>query len=323
LRVFSQNAGEERDWPVEELSGLEPARDWGDYVLGVARELLRAGFPVEPCNLMVMSTVPPGAGLSSSASFEVSVALALLGDRTMDPVELAKLCRRAENDFVGMPCGIMDQYISLFGRENAAILIDCRSLASKVVPLPEDVAFVIVNSMVKHELGSTAYRRRVAECGSAVAAIRERRPEIESLRDVAHAELAAYETAMPIVPMRRALHVTSENERVEAFIEASGRPDARAMGDLMFASHRSLQNDYEVSCAELDALVDAAAAIPGVLGARMTGGGFGGCTVNLLWPEVLTHFRSALTHSYRSRFGHAPEFYACRPSGGAGEVTPE
>jgi galactokinase len=320
LRVFSQNLEQEREWKIADIAGAEPSRDWGDYVLGVARELVRAGFDVEPSDLVVWSTVPSGSGLSSSASLEVSVALALLGGRTISRLELAKLCRRAENDFVGTPCGIMDQYISIFGRDNAAVRIDCRSLENEIVPLPPDVEIVAVNSMVKHELGSSAYRQRVAECAVAVAAIRERRPEVESLRDVSGAELDSFGGIIPVVPMRRALHVVSENERVEAFIEASRGGDARAMGNLFVASHRSLQRDYEVSCEELDFLVDAALRIPGVLGARMTGGGFGGCTVNLLWPEVAAHFQTALTHAYKVSFGIVPEFYPCRPSAGAGEV---
>ncbi len=321
LRVFSANMEQEREWPVEELAGSQPARDWSDYVRGVARELIRAGFGVQPCNLGILSTVPVGSGLSSSAAIEVSVALALLGDRKMAPLELVKLCRRAENEFVGMPCGIMDQYISVFGREKAAIKIDCRSLENEVVPLPADVEFLAVNSMVKHELGSSAYRQRVEEGKIAVAAIQRRRPEVGSLRDVISAELIAYEDAIPPVVMRRARHVASENERVEAFIQASHRGDKDAMGALLIASHRSLQKDYEVSCEELDFLVDTALSIPGVYGARMTGGGFGGCTVSMMRSEAVPEFRCAIREHYRSRFNIDPQIIPCRPSSGAGEVA--
>lgn len=321
FRVYSRNLDQERSWPVEGIAGAQPAREWSDYPLGVARELVRAGFSVEPCNLVIWSTVPTGSGLSSSAALEVSTALALLGGRAMNPLELAKLCRRAENDFVGMPCGIMDQYISVFGRAHSAIRIDCRNLENEVVPLPEDVEFVAVNTMVKHELGSSAYRQRVAECSQAVQVIRERMPEAASLRDVSSDVLAGFEALMPIVPMRRALHVVTENERVEAFVKASREGDARAMGDLFVASHRSLQKDYEVSCEELDFLVDTALSIPGVLGARMTGGGFGGCTVNMMRPDVVAQFKSAITHAYKARYGLTPEFYPCRPSAGASEIV--
>jgi galactokinase len=321
LRVFSLNLEQEREWPIEGIASAQPARDWSDYILGVALELLRAGFSIQPCNLLVWSTVRPGSGLSSSAALEVSTALALLGGRAMEPLEMAKLCRRAETNFVGMPCGIMDQYVSIFGRENAAIKIDCRSLENEVVPLPPDVEFLAVNSMVAHELGSTEYKRRVAECCAAVTVIRERKPEVESLRDVTSAELSEFDQVMPVLPMRRALHVVTENERVQTFVEASRLGNARAMGDLLILSHRSLQKDYEVSCGELDFLVDTALRVPGVLGARMTGGGFGGCTVNLLLPEAGSGFREAISRAYRSRYGITPEFYPCLPSAGAGEVT--
>ncbi|MEN6607213.1 MAG: galactokinase [Bryobacteraceae bacterium] len=320
FRVYSKNLDKEFSCGVEEIGGAEAAHDWSDYPVGVARELILTGFPVEPCDLVIWSTVPTGSGLSSSAALEASTALALLNGRPIDPLELAKLCRRAENNFVGMPCGIMDQYISVFGRENSAIRIDCRNLEYEVAPLPADVEFLAVNSMVKHELGSSAYRQRVAECREAVDVIRRRLPDVESLRDVSSSVLSEFEAEMPVVPMRRALHVVSEDERVEAFIHASRESNAREMGDLLVASHRSLQKDYEVSCEELDFLVDMALSVPGVLGARMTGGGFGGCTVNMMRPDIVAQFRSVVTKAYAARYGLTPDIYPVRPSAGAGEV---
>jgi galactokinase len=287
----------------------------------VAREVLRAGFAIEPVNLLIASTVPVGSGLSSSAALEVATALALLGDRKLDGLELARLCRRAENDFVGMPCGIMDQYVSVFGRENSAVKIDCRSLEHETVALPAGAEILAVNSMVKHELGQSAYRNRVRECGEAVSSIRRRRPETASLRDVAAAEFASLASEIPEAPRQRARHVVTENQRVEDFIAASHRGDLAAMGELFVASHRSLQHDYEVSCEELDFLVDTALAIPGVLGARMTGGGFGGCTVNLVRPEAAGEFRTRIGAAYQDRFGLTPQIYLCRPSAGAGEIS--
>ena len=320
LRVFSKNMDQTREWMVGEIAQAQPARDWGDYVMGVARELVLAGFEVAPSDLLIWSTVPAGSGLSSSAAIEVSVAKALLGDRPMDPLELVKLCRRAENSFVGTPCGIMDQYISVFGREKAAVKIDCRSLECEIVPLPMRAEFIAVNSMVKHELGSSAYRHRVAECTAAVATIQTRFPNVESLRDVSSTMLAEFEGVMAAVPMQRARHVVGENERVEAFVAASRAGDLKRMGALLVASHRSLRNDYEVSCDELDFLADAAVGLPGVYGARMTGGGFGGCTVNMVRPGGALHFQAAISHAYQARFGLTPEIYPCRPSAGAGEV---
>lgn len=316
LRVFSTNTGQERRWEAARITELRPARDWGDYVAGVAVELARAGYEIRPADLLIESTVPFGGGLSSSAALEVSTALALLGDRPIEPLELVRLARRAENEFAGMPCGIMDQFISVFGRRGCALKIDCRSLDSEAVPLPEDVEILAVNSMVKHELGATAYRERVAECRRAVEAIQVSHPEVRSLRDATLEQLELVEG----VARRRARHVITENRRVEEFVEASRRGDLRAMGALLVASHRSLASDYEVSCTELDFLVETATGLPGVYGARMTGGGFGGCTVNLVAPERADGFVEAVCSAYRERFGIEPRIYRCVASEGAGEV---
>ena len=201
----------------------------------------------------------------------------------------------------------MDQYVSVFGRENAAVLIDCRSLASEPVKLPGDVAVVAVNSTVKHELAQSAYRQRVAECADAVR-------EIGSLRDATPDSLQLIHD--PIV-RRRARHVVTENQRVVDFVAAIRKADLPEMGRLLVASHRSLQNDYQVSCQELDFLVDTALTIPGTFGARMIGGGFGGCTVNLIHTTALEHFTSALGKAYCAKFGIEPAFYPVRPSPGA------
>ncbi len=321
LCVFSRNLEVGKDWDVKAIPDAQPARDWTDYVMGVARELVLAGYPVEPGNLYIYSTVPVGSGLSSSAAIEVSVALALLGGRPIEPLELVKLCRRAENSFVGMPCGIMDQYISVFGREAAAIKIDCRSLGHEAAPLPSEADFVAINTMVKHELGASAYRNRVAECAAAVAAVRAEHPQVESLRDVSSTMLSRFERAMEPVPMRRARHVVSEDERVEAFVAASRSGDLQRMGELLTASHRSLQRDYEVSCEELDFLVDAALSLPGVYGARMTGGGFGGCAVIMVRSEDTLGLQVSISHSYQEKFGLTPDIYPCRASAGACELT--
>jgi galactokinase len=277
FRVFSKNMEQAREWAVGAIPQAQPARDWSDYAMGVARELVLAGYDVAPCNLLVWSTVPLGSGLGSSAAIEVSVASALLGGRSMEPLELAKLCWRAENNFVGTPCGIMDQYISVFGKARAAVRIDCRSLEHEIVPLPGQAEFVAVNSMVKHEMAA--------------------------------------------VPMQRARHVVGEDERVEAFAAASRAGELKRMGELLLASHRSLQKDYEVSCEELDFLVDTAVGLAGVYGARMAGGGFGGCTLNMVRPDSVLRFEAVISEAYQSRFGLTPDIYPCRPSAGAREVT--
>ncbi len=320
LRAYSVNLDQTREIAVAELPGARPSKEWSDYVFGVAQQLVRAGYPVGGCRLLIESTVPTGGGLSSSAALEVSTALALLGERGIDKLDLARLCQRAEREFVGMPCGIMDQYISVFGREGAAVKIDCRSLEHDFAVLPAGVEIVAVNTMVKHELGSSAYRERVRECGEAVAVIQRHRPEVASLRDVRRAELDAWKDEMDPVAFRRAAHVTSEDERVEAFLEASRRGDAAELGRLFIASHRSLQHDYEVSCEELDFLVDTAIGLDGVYGARMTGGGFGGCTVNLIRTDAVERVEETLTQRYRGRYGIEPRHYRSKPAAGASKI---
>jgi galactokinase len=320
LRIYSEDRKESREFSVADLPNAQPARHWTDYPVGVARELIRAGFPVEGAALLIRSTVPDGSGLSSSAALEVSSALAFLYGRPLDPLELAKLCQRAEREFVGMPCGIMDQYISVFGRENSAVAIDCRSLEHRDVRLPEGITFLAVNTMVKHELSGTAYRDRVRECAEAVERIQKRFPATTSLRDVTPAQFAEVEAQLPDVIRRRARHVVTEDDRVNRFVGAGAAGELIQMGQLLVESHRSLQHDYEVSCEELDFLVDTALGIEGVYGSRMTGGGFGGCTVTMLSPRAVEKFEGAIVSAYERRFGITPRIYSCKPSAGAGEL---
>jgi galactokinase len=320
VSVYSANLRERREWDAGQIGSLEPAGDWGDYILGVATELARDGYGIPSCNLYIESEVPEGAGLSSSASLEVAAALAFLGGRRMAKLEIAKLCQRAESSFVGMPCGIMDQYASLFGQQDSAVQIDCRTLESEAVHLPGEIRVLVVNSMVKHELGSSAYRQRVKECRDAVEAIREIDPSIESLRDVTPEWFEAIQEKIPVVPRKRARHVVTDNARVVAFADAARRADLAEMGRLFFESHRSARNDYEISCEELDFLVDAAMEAEGVYGARMTGGGFGGCTVNLVAPASVSAFRKQLATKYQNRFSITPLFYECVPAEGAGPL---
>jgi galactokinase len=318
LTVHSLARGESRSWPLASIEGAVREGHWSDYVLGVARELVREGFAIEPLSLSIRSDVPEGSGLSSSAALEVSAALALLQGRHLSKLAVAQLCRRAEAEFVGMPCGIMDQFVSVFGEEHAAILIDCRSFEHLAVELPGNVEIVAVNSMVKHELGASAYRTRVAECEAAVECVRAFYPEVSSLRDVTPEMME--KTPMPRTVMRRARHIVSENRRVEYFVTAAGRADLGRMGELFCESHRSMAHDYEITCDEVDFLVDAAVGIPGCYGARMTGGGFGGCTVNLVDPSFSQRFGEAISTRYRERFGIDPAILRCVPGPGAGEL---
>jgi galactokinase len=320
IRIYSEQRQEARQFQADDVAGLSPSHDWSDYPMGVAHELVAAGFPIQPANLLISSTVPEGSGLSSSAALEVSSALAFLSGRKLNPLELALLCQRAERNFVGMPCGIMDQYISVFGRRNSAVEIDCRSLGNRLVTLPDGIAFVAVNTMVKHALAGSAYRDRVAECAAAVEGLRGQFPEIQSLRDASPAQAAAVAPRLPEVVVRRARHVVTEDVRVGQFVEASAAGDPARMGRLMLDSHASLRDDYEVSCDELDFLVDAAVKVEGVYGSRMTGGGFGGCTVTLLRSDAADRFAEEISTAYQAKFGVNPQIYPCRPSDGAAEV---
>jgi galactokinase len=321
LRIHSEDRQESAEWPVAEIAALTPRRHWTDYPIGVAQELIRGGSPVEPANLLVRSTVPEGSGLSSSAALEVSAAMAMLAGRRMAPLELARLCQNAERNFVGMPCGIMDQYISVFGEERAAICIDCRSLKHQVVRLPEGAAFLAVNTMVKHELAGSAYKERTEQCAAAVQAVRRRHPRVESLRDVTPAMYEETEPSMEPIIARRARHVVSEDARVVQFVAACREGAVDRMGELFEASHRSLQHDYEVSCDELDFLVDAALGVEGVYGARMTGGGFGGSTVNLVAAGDVDAFVRYILPAYAAATAIEPRVYLGVGAPGVGAVS--
>jgi len=316
LEIVAENFGERRVWPFNELTGLRPAGEWSDYVVGVAQELAKAGHSPQPGRLLIYSSVPVGAGLSSSAALEVAAALALAGEDELEPLELVRLCHRAENSFVGLPCGIMDQYISVFGRTGEALEIDCRDHSGRPVRLPEGVAVLAVNTMVKHELSGSAYRERVAQCRQAVDTVRSRHPQVRSLRDCAMEMLVELDGA----PALRARHVVSENQRVHDFGRACARGDREEMGKLLAASHQSLRDDYQVSCEELDFLVDTSLGLPWVYGARMTGGGFGGCIICLLQPNAVQGTKARLTESYQARFGIQPDCYECIPAAGAGRI---
>jgi galactokinase len=309
LRVYSAQLAEGSQWPVDDLERASPRGDWSDRVAGIAWVLAQRGVTIAPQNVLIDSSVPLGGGLSSSAALGVALALALGGPSP--PLKLAKLARMAETEFVGVPCGIMDQFAVAQGVEGAGILLDCRDLSWRPVRLPAGVAVVAANTMVRHELASSAYRTRVEECGRAARSL-----GLATLRDATEESL----DELGGVEFKRARHVVTENARVEAFAKAAAAGELEAMGRLLLESHVSLRNDYEVSSAELDFLVEAALAVPGVLGARMTGGGFGGCTVNLVRAEAVEELRQVLQARYQEAYARTPETHICVPSGGAAEV---
>jgi len=297
---------------------------WSAYPRGVAWALGQAGERLTGADLLISSDVPLGAGLSSSAALEVSTALALLtlNGRRMDTTRLAKLCQRAENEYVGMQCGIMDQIVVCCGERGHAILIDCRSLETASVPLDaRQVQVVVANTMAKHALVSSEYNRRRGECAEAVQLLRKSKHQVRTLRDVQWEEIKEESAEWPENIQRRERHVTSEIARVSEAVDALRASDFATMGRLMAESHASLANDFQVSCDELNLMAELASELPGCFGARMTGGGFGGCTVNLVAAEHAEKFASVLAKKYEKETGVKPEIYVCEPSEGAAQVS--
>ncbi len=296
------------------------AHNWTDYVHGVAIQLEREGCVLRGVNLLIDGRVPIGAGLSSSAALEVATALALLhaSSHRMDKAKIAKLCQRAENEFVGSRCGIMDQFASLNGRSGKAIQLDCRSLNVRFIPLPENVALVICNTMVKHSIATGEYNARRAQCEAGVRHFAQFRDGILALRDLTEADLESHGGALSDVLLRRCRHVISENTRVLQAADALESGDLEGVGDLMYQSHRSLKSDFEVSCAELDIMFELAGKIPGTYGARMTGGGFGGCTINLVERSEARRFSERIAREYQDATQVRPEIYITEAANGAG-----
>jgi len=308
-----------------DLDNLPPHRTgaWCDYIVGVARELRQNDIHLSGASLFVQGEVPIGAGLSSSAALEVASAFALLGvaESSLPIPEIAKLCRRAENNFVGARVGIMDQFASCMGEAGHAILLDCRTLHYQSVPIPGEIGLVICNTMVRHDLATGTYNIRRAECEEGVRILAQNNPSIRALRDVSSNLLNQHANDVPPLIFNRCSHVIHENQRTLDSARAFSIGDLATVGELMAASHRSLRDLYEVSCRELDIMVEAAQGLPGFIGGRMTGGGFGGCTVNLVRQENAEKFAAEIAQRYRTATGIEPQIYACSAEDGAQELS--
>jgi len=315
VRACSVNLGSCESWPAGRWRD-RPRAFWTAYVAGVAELLERGGAWSGGFDLLVASELPIGGGLSSSAALCVAVATGLLAltGKNWPIDQVAALCRAAEHEYAGVPCGVMDQYASLACRADHALLLDCRSLEYQHVPvnLP-DFVFVVVDSGVRHELAASEYARRQKECTAAVEVLRRYRPELRTLRDASETEVQAVAARMPGRSASRARHVTSENRRVLAAVDALRTGDALGFGTLMCESHRSLRDDYEVSCPEIDRLVELLMSVPGVLGARLSGGGFGGCVVALVNRQVIGPVAQALAAASDRQMSH----HVVRPAAGA------
>lgn len=323
LSIHSEQFGETVEFDLSQVA-VPPRKHWSDYVRGVAAVLQNEGYPLTGANLLIDGRVPIGSGLSSSAAIEVATALALttLGGVTIPLLEVARLCQRAENEYTGARCGIMDQFVSCFGRQGHALMLDCRSLEATYLQLPPSVRLVICNTMVRHELAAGEYNERRASCERAVKAIGKVLPDLRALRDLTLENLEHHRSLLTDVDFRRCRHVIKENARVKDAAEALKCLNLVRIGELMYLSHESLDRDYEVSCEELNIMVEVASRLNGVLGARMTGGGFGGCTVNLVQTEELSEFTEQIVSGYQARTGLTPLVYVCSAAEGAGAVIP-
>jgi len=320
VRIRSADFAETAAFSLDAPIARDPDRPWSDYVRGVFLVLAGAGVELRGMDLAFGGDLPQGAGLSSSAALETVTALvaqALLGFE-MERPRMALLCQKAENEFVGMKCGIMDQFACLMARAGHALFLDCRSLEFRHVPLDLGGRTVaVVHSGVKHALVASEYNRRREECSAGVRALQRRFPAVKALRDASLEDLEAVRPEMADEVHRRCRHVISENGRTLASAEALRRGDLAAFGRLMDASHDSLRDDYQVSCPEVDLLVDLARKVPGVLGSRITGGGFGGCTVNLASRDAVEGLRTGVLTEYQRRTGIAARLFVSTAAGGA------
>ena len=319
IAVYSESQTEEKVFHGVQAKGT---KEWTDYPMGVVAILAGEGHQIPGFNLSIWSDVPQSSGLSSSAALEVATAIAvldLIGASYPGPV-LARLCQRAENQFVGANCGIMDQFISANGKENHTLMLDCRDLSYKLAPIPDHVALVIANTMVKHSVAGGDYPTRRRESEAACAVIASHRPGVPFLRDATLEDLVKWGHEMEPKSLMRARHVINENLRTVAACEALLRVDLKELGRLINEAHWSYSKDFEGSCVEADAMVELAQDLPGLIGARLTGGGFGGCTINLVEQKDAAAFAAELAKRYEARTGMKPEIHVCHASAGAHRI---
>ncbi|MDZ7373421.1 MAG: galactokinase [candidate division KSB1 bacterium] len=315
IRLVSLNGLGSCEVPV---ARLERSGSWADYPVGVVWALQRRGISAEGFDAVFFGTVPIGSGLSSSAALEVATLYLLLGlwELELQPKDRPLVCHEAETGFVGVRCGIMDQFISALAAQDHALFLDCRTIEYEQVPLQlGSHCIVITDSKKKRGLVDSEYNRRRQECEEGVRLLQEAGEKVKALRDVTQEMLEAHAHRLPETVLRRCRHVVTENYRVLKSVEALARSDLEEFGALMNESHDSLRQDYQVSCEELDLLVETARAAPGVLGSRLTGAGFGGCTVTLARQDAVDELIGRSTEAYRRRFGYEPEFMvstACR-----------
>lgn len=304
FRVYAYDLEECAEFNLKAISRSDKA--WANYLLGVIAQFQKAGLAIKGFDLVFGGNVPMGAGLSSSAAVECGLAFALdhLHGLGLDRLTLVQMAQQAEHEYAGVLCGIMDQFASMSGKSNHAVKLDCRSLAYEYYPLDmQDYRIVLCDTQVKHNLASSEYNTRRQECATGVAVLQQYYPEMKSLRDATLAMLSRHEAELDQVVYRRCRYVVSENGRVEQACQDLQQGNIKAFGEKMYASHQGLQHDYQVSCPELDFLVEEAKNSAAVLGGRMMGGGFGGCTINLVQADVVHDFIQRMSRVYQQRFG--------------------
>jgi galactokinase len=318
MAIYTANLQARHQASLEDLS---PGTDapWANYSKGVAVLLRERGCALSGMNLSVFSSVPRGGGLSSSAALEVATAGAImaLSSFSLPDLEVIKICQRAEHEAVGVKCGIMDQFISRLGRKSHAMFLDCRSLTYRYFPLPPHVSLLVCDTGVRRALATSEYNKRRNECSTAVSILSGVLPGISSLRDVSWDQFLEHQEMLDPLVRRRAKHVISENRRVEQAAEALEHAELSRFGKLMYDSHLSLQHDYEVSCQELDAMVDICAEEEGVYGARMTGAGFGGSAICLVDEKHAARVQKRILHEYPEHAGRTPVLTVCTVDDGA------
>ena len=320
VKLYSVDYNEEVEFSLDMPVSLDFRHRWSNYPRGIFRLLQESGREICGAEIAFTGDIPQGSGLSSSAALEVATALVLqeLNGFSIEPKEMALLCQRAENEFVGMKCGIMDQFVSLLGRREHALLLDCRSLNYQYIPLAlDEYRLLICHSGVSHTLVDSAYNQRRIECDHGLEMISRKYPDVKSLRDASIDQLDASRCRMETAVYLRCRHVISENKRVLESVEALNASDLEAFGGLMNASHNSLRDDYEVSCKEIDLLVELAREVPGVLGSRITGGGFGGCIISLVHNNAVEELSRHIMEVYPQRTGITPRLYQSLPADGA------
>ncbi len=322
LRLRSVDFGETVEVDLDALPE-EKVEGWGAYCVGVAWSLMKEGVALKGADLSFGGNVPLGAGLSSSASVEVATATALLGmsGAMLAGPKVALVCQRAENEYVGAPCGIMDQFISANGVKNDALALDTRALTAELAPIPEAYRLVVANSMVRHSVGGGEYGERRREVEEAAATVSAKAGRALQLRDVTLAELEAAKGEMSEGAFKRGRHVITDSQRVLDGLEALRAGDAERFGELMSAAHVSYRDDFAASCEECDVLVELAMGLEGCLGSRLTGGGFGGCTVSLVEAGCAEEFAEGLVAGYEAATGTVADTYVCEIADGAGEVV--